>query len=160
MAEVASLFGKSKETIRRWLNNYEDYLSPGANPGDGKPRRISEEDLSVLALANEQLARGQSNDEVLAALANGSRSVPPQTPQSITPETTQLAIFQLHKEMNQLRIQITEYEMKLGIAEDRASRAESQLESERAEFRDRIERLNREIGRLEARLEAKNDTDN
>jgi len=50
-AELSRLLGNvSGPTLRRWGKTYARFLSPGANPPLGKPRRISDHDAGVLSL--------------------------------------------------------------------------------------------------------------
>ena len=50
---AAVIVGCGGSTIRTWSREYAEFLSPGANPGDGSARLFSEADLAVLQLVRD-----------------------------------------------------------------------------------------------------------
>src|SRR3990172_937489 len=74
---VAEKFGISREACRQWANQFSKYLSPAANPEQGRQRNSDDDDLSVFALIASMKAGGAKVDEIFAALESGQRgSVP------------------------------------------------------------------------------------
>lgn len=55
-------------TLRRWCAYHREYLSPGANPGEGVTRRFTGRDLSVLthvrSLRDQGLTTEQINEQL------------------------------------------------------------------------------------------------
>jgi transposase len=47
--QAASQLGISVHTVRRWCKDFSAHLSEGANPETGTARRLSAQDLAVLA---------------------------------------------------------------------------------------------------------------
>jgi len=75
--DVSELFGITKQTARDWAGKYANHLSPGANPGKGKARYFTEQDLRVFALVDQMRAKS-SADDILASLAGtGPAELPP-----------------------------------------------------------------------------------
>jgi hypothetical protein len=49
VAEVAHKLEVEKSLIKTWTLHFKEYLSEGANPAKGTPRRFTIEDIRVLA---------------------------------------------------------------------------------------------------------------
>lgn len=47
---AADLLHIAPNTLRRWASDFERFMSPGANPPSGHPRKLDEHDLRVLYL--------------------------------------------------------------------------------------------------------------
>jgi DNA-binding transcriptional MerR regulator len=54
----------NSDTIRRWANTYQQYLSAGANPARGKTRSFSEDDARVLLLVATLRNSGVDHDDI------------------------------------------------------------------------------------------------
>lgn len=68
-SELSKLLGNvSAPTLRRWGKIYSRFLSPGANPPRGKPRRISERDARVLALVAALRDAGHDHSTIIDRL--------------------------------------------------------------------------------------------
>ena len=60
-------------TLRRWSQDFSDYLSADANPGKGITRRYNNDDARVLALVAAMRQDNQTIEAIHAALAAGDR---------------------------------------------------------------------------------------
>lgn len=77
---AATLFHVSNETIRNWSEEFSRYLSFLANPGKGRTRSFSEEDMQVLSLIAEMKGKGSTFEEIHIALGKGQRGDAPDLP--------------------------------------------------------------------------------
>ena len=74
---ISEKFGISREAARQWANQFSKYLSPSANPEQGRQRNYDDDDLAVFALVASMKAGGAKMAEIFAALESGQRgSVP------------------------------------------------------------------------------------
>jgi DNA-binding transcriptional MerR regulator len=159
------LFGIAPETVRNWAEEFLRYLSPTANPGKGRHRTFSEEDMQVFALIAEMKGQGRVYEDIHAALGNGQRGAAPALPAEemqalVVSDQKQEAAFQVQKleiEIVRLRQERDEavtqlqptrdekirLQARLEVAQERIQELSDQLDKERR----RIEELNREIGR-------------
>jgi DNA-binding transcriptional MerR regulator len=151
------LFGvKSSQTIRNWANEFREYLSPSANPSEGTKRFFTYEDMEVFALVSEMSQQGKPFEEIHLSLANGSRG---DLPEDNAADVKAIIAQQGAIRLSQLRNQIAELEAQVDPLKEENIRLKTQLENtqkteaELKEARNTINTLNREIGRLEARLE-------
>jgi DNA-binding transcriptional MerR regulator len=77
---VELLYGVSHETVRRWTDEFAQYLSHSANPGKGRHRNFNDADMSVLSLVAENKKQGLTFEEIHAALKSGQRGNSPSLP--------------------------------------------------------------------------------
>ena len=70
---VATIFHVSTETIRNWSDEFSRYLSFMANPGKGRTRTFSDDDMTVLSLIAEMKGKGSTFEEIHVALGQGQR---------------------------------------------------------------------------------------
>jgi DNA-binding transcriptional MerR regulator len=78
------LYKVTAETIRSWTEEFSEYLSPTANPGKGRHRVFSDEDMQVFAYIQERKRQGAVFEQIHAELANGNRgNIPPLPPDEI-----------------------------------------------------------------------------
>lgn len=86
---VARELDVSPATLRRWSDEFADYLSQGADSAQGRShRRYSEQDIATLILVKELMNNGMTYEQVRQQLAQqplGSNE--PSLPLSPTPET-------------------------------------------------------------------------
>lgn len=75
--QLEVLFSVSHETIRTWAGEFAQYMSPTANPGKGRHRRFSEDDISVLSLVAQMKRDGITFEEIHVALQAGERGLVP-----------------------------------------------------------------------------------
>ena len=71
--EVAAFYKRTDQTIRAWAEEFVIYLSPTANPGKGKGRNFTLEDMQVLALVADMKDRSATYEDIHAALRAGQR---------------------------------------------------------------------------------------
>jgi DNA-binding transcriptional MerR regulator len=76
-AEVAAYYKRTEQTIRAWAREFSGYLSPTANPGGGKGRNYTYEDLRVIALIADMKDENATYEDIHASLAAGQRGDPP-----------------------------------------------------------------------------------
>ena len=137
--QVAALFGVALETIRNWGSEFQDYLSPLANPGQGRHRKYNPEDLAVFALVRDLKEKGLSYNDVHTALRGGERGRPPE----LAPNQVQAIV-------------VSERERRLAIEVQTLQATISQLQNRLAETeaaQKEVEELRRKTVVLETRLE-------
>lgn len=162
---VCMLFGIAPETVRNWSEEFERYLSVTANPGKGRHRNFTADDMRVFALIHELKNQGLTYDDVHGALSNGQRGEPPVLPPdevqalvatdqkqqvAIQLQQLELQIAQIKRERDEALLQLQptreenfKLQIRLEVAQERITELTDQLE--RAQKR--IEELNREVGK-------------
>jgi DNA-binding transcriptional MerR regulator len=82
--EVASRLEVSPSTLRRWSEEFSEFLSPEADSSEGKQhRRYSDEDLATLITVKGLMAEGLTYDQVREHLSEQSRGGRPDGPGSM-----------------------------------------------------------------------------
>jgi DNA-binding transcriptional MerR regulator len=66
--EVASQLNIGVSTVRAWSNQFNDYLSPTAQGGDGRYRDFGEHDLRVLSFINGLKKRSTPVEQIYSQL--------------------------------------------------------------------------------------------
>lgn len=86
---VAKELDVSPATLRRWSDEFADYLSTGADSAQGRNhRRYSEQDITTLSLVKELMNNGMTYEQVRQQLAQQhSDSLEPELPLSSHPDT-------------------------------------------------------------------------
>lgn len=139
---IEKLFGVSAQTVRNWTKEFEDYLSPSATPQEkGSKRSYTTDDLAVFALVVEKTQTGATYEGIRKALKVGERAEPPE----VTEDEADLTSLMTPREIALTMSIMKERDIALGKLE--------QIETDRQQDRETIEKLNREIGRLETLLE-------
>lgn len=151
---TATLMKVSRETIRTWAEEFAPYLSSAANPGDGKHRQFTDEDLAVLSLVARFKSLGRTYDDAHDALRSGERDTLDTS--AITGASNSREIVLLEAQISSLRQQLTDATRErdtalTAAAVDRALREQTQERAESLEAE--VRKLMREIGRLEARID-------
>jgi DNA-binding transcriptional MerR regulator len=75
--QVEQMFSISRETVRSWVGEFSDYLSPTATPPKGRQRHFTEEDLAVFALVAELKEKRWKFADIHPLLQAGERGQPP-----------------------------------------------------------------------------------
>jgi DNA-binding transcriptional MerR regulator len=154
-ATLTALYGISRETVRVWVNEFREYLSPGATPSAGRQRIFSDGDMKVFALIHEMKGRGALYEDIHLALKNGQRGDLPSTLYSLAQGgTTDNRSLSLRKELEQANTKIETLETALTTYAQSDQRQKAQielLERQIETLQTKVDNLNREIGRLEAR---------
>jgi DNA-binding transcriptional MerR regulator len=172
--EVAAYFKKTEPTIRAWANEFSEYLSPLANPGKGKGRSFTPEDLMVFSLVSEMKDRNHTFEDIHAALKMGQRGDPPNLSENDlkilkATEGEKRAVFEiqaLQQHIVDLRTRLNQAETQLAKAQEISQdniRLKAQLEfiqdnlnseqstavqlrEELRQAQEEIKRLSREVG--------------
>ncbi len=161
---VQTLYKVSNETVRTWSEEFAKHLSPTANPGSGKHRHFTEDDLAVFALISEMKAQGSTYADIHLSLENDQRGEVPQfsthemiavasSQQSLALamrlEELEVTVVKLEKERGEALVALRIKEDELislrathSISEKRLTELAEQLEKAQAE----IKELSREIG--------------
>lgn len=148
--QISKLFNISGETVRSRSETFAEFLSPTANPGDGRTRQYTEEDVRVLTLVNEMKNSGSRFPDIRASLQNGERGeIPASAPSSALAPQERSRLAYLQSQVSELQAALTDEHEGRVAAEANAALLERQLADARAE----IKALNREIGKLEANKE-------
>lgn len=172
VGDAAILFDVTPQTIRRWTDEFSDYLSTGANPDNGSTRVFSESDMSVLALIATVKNTGGTYDDAHARLRTGERGIVPDEP--LSKEQQEMAISQviiqnqqLQTQVNDLQEQLEAQEGQLREARDEISRLKGIIEEKEKSYGDsgqelgdarkRIEELLMKVAVLEYQLNQQKD---
>ena len=158
--QTAALFGVSLETIRNWAYEFNEHLSPTANPGKGKHRLYSQDDLEVFALANELKNQGRTYADIHVALQNGQRGYPP----NLAPDEVQAIVVneqerRLSTEIEVLQRTVIQLKRELDQAEAKVKRADElwaaniKLETLTATQQQRIDELKEQLEKARERIE-------
>jgi len=150
--DAQMLFGVSDETIRTWANQFEKFLSPLANPGKGRHRIFTYDDLSVFALVSELKSKGMTYADVTAALENGERGDVPEIPADLDMLQTTIQLDDASQKVKQLQSMIQESREQVIRLETLLNERDRQIEQLRTD-RDQVAKLHEEIGRLKALLQ-------
>lgn len=134
---AAKILGVSAQTIRRWTDEFADYLSGAALPDSGKNRRYTEDDLAVFALVNGMKDLGYTFEDIHASLAAGQRGQV-ELDKQIEQSSNKLELLQM--ELSRAKARIEELER----AEIERDIYKDMLDDARTE----IATLNRQIGEL------------
>jgi len=139
--QLANHFALNVATIKRYAEEFKNYLSPTATPEQGKTRRFTENDVTVYDLIVTMKQEGKHFEEIHAALMSGVRgNLPDFEIGAMTPaqSTAQLRLMQQIKE---LQVEVE----RLRSADIRNEILSAELKEARAE----IKELYKQIGRLE-----------
>lgn len=142
--QVATLFNSARETVRKWAVEFERELSPTANPGDGRQRIFTDDDLSKIALIVEMKGQGKLYADIHAALANGQRGQPPPGAVGIVPSVPPRTSA-LQTRISQLETDLLRF---VDVTKEQAGvikELRTQLEATKNELREAY----KQIGRLE-----------
>jgi DNA-binding transcriptional MerR regulator len=157
---ITKLFDISEETVRVWVGEFAEYLSPTATPGKHKQRVFTEADMEVLSLVSERKKQGDTFADIHLSLKNGQRGnitqLPPEELDAIvsTDRESRLAFENDHlqrmlvESQEQLKVAQRELE-ELHAVRDENIRLKAQLDSSQSHQ----ERLEAMIDRLSKRIE-------
>lgn len=153
--ELAARWAISGETLRQWSIEVRRHLSDGATPAPGQHRRYTFEDVEVLQLVADMRGKNKSWPDIHTALDEGERGVPEVDPAALIPLEGQRQLSVLYNTIETLRADKDALESELRAAQEAGGQKDAlnnllmrQLEAAQQE----IKTLNREIGRLETRI--------
>ena len=165
--EVAAYYGFAEQTVRKWTIEFEEHLSPTANPGNGKNRDFTVDDLEVIDLIAEHKKRQATYDAIHAALKAGQRGNAPELTEqdlqvlaategekkaALEITTLQRTIIDLTERLNRAELRaaaVHEVEKENTRLETRLEMTETDLAASRAalkEAQSRVEALIKEAG--------------
>lgn len=170
---TATLLRVSRETVRTYAEEFAQYLSPMAAPGDKRHRQFTEDDLKVLKLVADLKRNGRVYQEIHEALEDGVRGDMPDL-SILGPPGGVTALTMLERRMNELGAEMQTVRLERDEARSRllplerenatnkalreqSEKRVSEMEGQVDRLNQEINRLNREIGKLEARLETPDD---
>lgn len=91
--ELASRLEVSPSTLRRWSEEFADFLSPEADSSEGKQhRRYSDEDMAMLITVKGLMADGLTYDQVRERLNQPDAGSKPDGPGSMVPADAALPL--------------------------------------------------------------------
>ena len=164
---LALLFGVSLETVRNWCDEFNDYLSMTANPGKGRHRSFTEEDMGVMSLVSQFKRQGMMYEDIHVALKSGERGEIPalgleeisalandDNERALTLQVESLSrqLQTLHIELEKAKeIEKENIRLKADLETERKMRQE--LEKNSRELTDRMMEIQRELGKAQGILE-------
>jgi DNA-binding transcriptional MerR regulator len=143
--EVAAYYQKTDQTIRAWAEEFGEHLSPMANPGKGKGRSFSVDDLAVFALVAEMKERNATYEDIQASLRSGNRGEPPNLSEkdlkllSATEGEKRAAL-----EIQVLQQHIIDIQQRLNRAEEKAAKVD-ELNQQNASLKTEVRLLREQL---------------
>lgn len=158
------LYKVTAETIRSWTEEFSAYLSATANPGKGRHRVFTDEDMQVFAYIEERKKQGAVFEQIHAELGNGSRgNIPPLPPDEIQILVSDQQEKRLALQVENLQLALNRLKQQHDDALVRASEADelktkyiqvqTELEIIKRVDGARIEELSGELSRARQRIE-------
>jgi DNA-binding transcriptional MerR regulator len=169
---IAAMYNVTGETIRQWTYEFQEYLSPTAQPGKNRNRLYSIEDMEVLSLVSELKKQGKVYADIHLNLRSGQRGrapeLPPEEMQVITSgerekqasleaERLQYAMVLLKEELKQAETKLAQMQglkeenaklqAKLEFSERELEETKQQLQQLNAQLIERVEQLSQQVGR-------------
>lgn len=157
-SDLVRQFGVSETTIRRWTATFEHYLSDLATKKDGHARQFTSNDFLVLATIHCLTKEGHSFAEVHGKLKSGYRieDTGAATAGYEDGRLVPAAVVDQIIDAAQIRVELEQvkgHRDRLLELLQKAQEKEELTQKEVKELRDRIEQLQRDLGRAEGRLE-------
>lgn len=144
--KAANLFKISGQSIRTYCDEFSMHLSPQANPGGGKTKNFTDDDMEVFALIVEMRGQGKQYADMHAALMNSQRG---RLPNDIDAAIMQQPKYvQLELKIDFLEGVAKEKELEIVRLAALLDRSDTQLSDARKEIRVLYE----EIGQLKANI--------
>ncbi len=157
MKQVADRLGKHDNTIRKYAQQFAEFLSPA--PAKGEHRIFTDEDLRVMAfickLSDSGMKIAEITDAIRRKVEEGS-PFPPVLP--LFSPTDNQGLITLQEMDTRLALKDAELKEMLGRLEELRRQLVDQTERSRQEreaYVEQIAHLSEEIGRLKAELKAK-----
>jgi DNA-binding transcriptional MerR regulator len=168
---VCTLFQVSSETVRTWAEEFQEHLSVNANPGTGRHRQFTEDDMRVLSLVSQMKRDNMTFVDIHVSLKGGQRGNPPVLPASevqalvVGEREAQLAsqiqrlqqiVAQIEQERDALlpiREENIRLKARLEATEESTHKRIQELAAQLEKAQVEIKQLHREMGKLEAQAD-------
>lgn len=116
-ADVSSIYTITEQTVRTWANEFEQYLSPSANPGHRKTRLFSPSDMQIIAVVAELKGKRKTFEEIAFSIENGERGNLPAMPAELRQVKISETERRLSERINWLQQQVEHAQVLLEQAE-------------------------------------------
>lgn len=149
--QVAELIDRTGAAVRNWSTVYAEFLSPLANPGKGASRFYSDQDTRILLFISQMKHRGLRDDDVRSQLASAQARDWVDLPDlpDVTPLAAAVPMVPAAASMAALDAERRAYMRDLGRMEEQLNHMTQRNDA----LQDEMNKLQREIGRLEVELE-------
>ena len=127
---------------------YSRHLSPTADV-ENQTRKFTDDDLRLFAAVDELRQRGVSYDDIGTTLDNGYRVDPPDMPAVIMTGSSSKELVALKQQIEVLNSQLQQAR----VNEIKQAGQIEILERHLSEARKQIDQLNRQVGKLEGKLD-------
>ncbi|MCC6904851.1 MAG: hypothetical protein IT326_03345 [Anaerolineae bacterium] len=162
--EVAEYLDISKVAVQNWTDDYSWALSAEAAPGKGRTRHFTPRDVAILVEVDRQSKAGVLHEQIRLALRSMITSgqfdtveeyPEPRVPDGSIPASEHYRLMLRAEEITSQALRRAERaESDLMTAREKIAKLEGRIEEmQRAGSMEEVIRLNREIARLEYRLE-------
>jgi DNA-binding transcriptional MerR regulator len=162
-SHVATIYDISTHTVGTWAREFEEYLSPTANPGTKKQRMFTTEDMRVFSLVSELQKQGMAFAEIHANLKSGNRGdapvIEPNEVQAIVSGEVETRLAIENQRLKQAMVDAqdalkkAQTELaKMREVEDDNIRLRAQLEAEQAAKADIETRLEKQVEQLQKEI--------
>jgi len=148
--QVARRLNITGETVRARSTEFKTFLSPTANPPQGRARLYTERDLRVMTLINRMKIQGAQFDDIHLALSNGKLDDLPdvdETNSSILPMNDRGRISALQAQLAEWQSLATDLTQQVSKSEGKIELLKEQLR----EVTEKNERLIAEMAVLKSR---------
>jgi DNA-binding transcriptional MerR regulator len=157
------LYKVTAETIRSWTEEFSQYLSATANPGKGRHRVFTDEDMQVFAYIHERKGQGAVFEQIHAELMNGNRgNIPALPPEEVQALVSDQQEKRLALQVENLQLVLERQKQQMDTALARAAEADElktkyiQIQTEldiiKRTDNARIEELTEELSRARQQL--------
>ena len=137
VGQAADLVGASKNTIRLYGRDFEQFLSDGATPESGMQRSFTDDDIKVMITIKTLRAQRIPKEGLVKALLDGERYEPDETPLEVdeaasgTPEAKGLKESRALATTELLERFVVRYEARIDGLEGQLEAAQNQVTTER-----------------------------
>ncbi len=153
-AHITKLFEITHQTVKNWAKEFIAYLSPTAQPPEGKKRMFTLDDVKVFALVHDYSKRGFGYEDAHLALRAGQRGEVPNTSE-IVPTVPPALLVTLREEITHLRTELRKTETERDEAQGQVKILRDLLKEQLAEKEQIIRELYKQLARYEAEQDNK-----
>ena len=142
--EIAHIFGYTEQTVRKWADEFGEYLSLAASPGNGRHRDFQVEDLTVLSFIAQEKDKHATYEDIHASLKTGARGDMPEISED------RLKFLAASESEKQATIEVVALQRHIADLSERLNRAEI--------IAAKVDQMTQENVRLQTRLEMTEET--